>query len=307
MEKIKVRCITDSLKLIKQGEEYDLESSTSSTYYIKTSRGLIGYLKERFEVVPVRAKDHNDFQVGDIITYIPDSRRIEGYSDYTKTNEQGTYQIIQDSGDDIYIEVITHKDQYNISKRWMVKKRYFKYVEEQVVNGDNTSGEKPVERTEKEIMEGITYISINNRVYADVPHKTGALKYRVLLPQLTIGGSSISCGVNQAFNLNGLGLAQFKNMFNSITRYPQNYITSDIYEEMLKQVFKLCFDNYKIGFLMMSTNLTANTNHCNLLTKILGEFEFVTMSETHNRNSGHIIRLWVCDLYKNQVTDKSKK
>lgn len=300
MEKIKVRCITDSLKLIKQGEEFEVtDNPRNARYYVQTSRGLIGYLKERFEIVPVRVKDYNDFQVGDIITYIPSSRQ----NAYFTTNEKGTYKIIQDYGDTIFIEVITHENRARIGGTWTVDKHCFKYVEEQVVNGDNTS----VERTEKEIIEGITYSYINNRVYAEVPNRTGVVKHRVLLPQLTIVGSNISCGVNQAYNLNGLTLGQFKNMFSSVTRYPQQYIAQDIYEEMLKNVLKICFDNYKIGFLVMSTNLTANKNHCELLTKILGEFDFITMSETHNRNSGHLIRLWVCDLYKNQVTDKSKK
>lgn len=305
MEKIKVRCITDSLKLIKQGEEFEVTNNPRNRlYHIKTSRGQVAYLKGRFEVVPVRAKDHNDFKVGDIITYNPDLRTPK----YGVTNEKGTYKILSTDGTKyITIEVLTHDDNLGIGSKFIVDKQYFKYVEEQVKTEDKTPTEKPVERTEKEIMDGITYLYYNHRVYADVPHKTGTLKYRVLLPQLSSGGSSISCGVNQAWNLNGLGLAQFKNNFSATTRYPQNYITQNIYEEMLKQVFKMYFDNYKIGFSVMSTNLTANVNHCNLLTKILGEFDFVTMSETYNRNSGHKIRLWVCDLYKNQVTSKSKK
>lgn len=161
----------------------------------------------------------------------------------------------------------------------------------------NKIDENFIAPTDREIFESIKVEYSNNNFKIAVLNRSGRLI--IWTSPIRINTSNISCGIKQLYNLNEL----FQEGY-TLKSFLNSYKLDSIFDEetqleLLKKGFKLLFDNYKIGLLIMSTNIDANKDF-KKIANIIESNEHVIWTDTYNANSRNNIRLWSVNLHKIQ-------
>lgn len=137
----------------------------------------------------------------------------------------------------------------------------------------------------KELFEVETPAPIEEPLTIRIDNPAGNHQYRITTNKYAIlrviferTGTSISCGINQFYNVNEV-------VREVLERYNEDAI------EVLKALVSHVLTRYVYKFALLSTNITDNEDVVEVLDKVLGDHQH----EGLNPNSGNDIALWVVD------------
>lgn len=297
MSKVRVVDAYRAEHLVKHLEELDLIKETNTRFTVQLSNGRRATLsKERF----VKVTESNILrvlQVGDIVVR-NDVLKIANSPghDYYTTNKNAGQMIVTAVPDTTTIFVKLYRNGEAMGVDYPVEARLFSLVEE--------SKNKPVRErvpkkllSDQEILDSIKIIltGSNSNFYVQILNREGITRNSSTY-MLSSSSAGISCGIKTLSGLNNMYTGIRQAFDSSGLSY---LFTREVFVDIMKKGFKQIFDNYVIGFVVMSTNETSNSNFT-AIAEALESFDFITYQDTFNRNSNHNIRLWVADLYKNQ-------
>lgn len=128
-----------------------------------------------------------------------------------------------------------------------------------------------------------------------------SVESKMRISALSINTSSISCGIQTCNGVNNLfGETTFGLLTACIINDPENF-TNEVRLSLCKKIIEFLIKEYLIGFLLFSTNDTRN-QHFRDIAKVMDNLPHTTITNTYNRNSSNMIRLWIVDCYKIQNT-----